>query len=156
MKNKLIPLLLIVFSVIVNEGFSQYKDTLKMPLIKTLGRRSFMLGEKELSEKKMHRLLLSCNDPEISKQVKRAKRLKHSEYIGFAAIPAAVFCAGTLWLHNSDAWLLKPDPNKFSLTEAASISGACTAVILTTTVFIKSNHDRRNATAIEMYNKKFN
>ncbi len=103
----------------------------------------------------MQNYLLEFRDPLIETNVRKAKRLRKWQPIGFGAIPCAVFTAGALYMDSQFPSYLKPDPEKFNLKEGAAISGALTACFITTTLVIKLNRVNRNAAAINRYNDQF-
>ncbi len=150
-----IRFLCVLFCLATKQAFPQLTDTTKREKIESISDSYFICGKQQMNEKQMQKYLLSCNDPEIKKQVKRAKVLKGWQHIGFAAIPCAVF-SGTMLYWNQMPPLFKPDPNQFSLTEAAGVSGALIVGFLSTSVFIKCRRSERNSRAIDLYNEKYN
>jgi hypothetical protein len=108
----------------------------------------YMYDNDRLSENQLHRLLLSANNPDIDRQVKKAKWSKGLQYVGFAAIPftvAAMLASLTIG---------EAGPHRSEDIASGAFLG-CAAISVGTSYYFKINRKRRNAEAVRLYKQKF-
>lgn len=115
-------------------------------------RTKYLYGDRKINEKQMHQLLLSLNNPQITKEVRRAKTAKGLQYIGFGAIPATFLGSICLGLENELRFSEDGDNGPIRLG-AVFFGGA--AAFLTTAICFKISHNRHNEKAVKLYNQQF-
>jgi hypothetical protein len=101
-----------------------------------------------LSENQLYRLLLAVNNPEVSNQVRLAKRSRGLQYIGFAAAPFVGLSMLSL-MAAGDVHGGKSEEN------ASKVFLGCAAACLGTSIYFKTDRKRRNAEAVRLYKQKF-
>jgi hypothetical protein len=121
------------------------------PMLEKRGGK-YLYDHERLSENQLYRLLLTVNDPEISYQVKMAKRDKGFQYIGFAAAPLGMLSIFSMMaaadvhpLGNSNT----PEKN------ASKLFIGCAAACVVSSIYFKINRKHRSAEAVRLYKQKF-
>jgi hypothetical protein len=111
-------------------------------------RGKYLYDNERLGENELHKLLLAVNDPDIDLQVRKAKRSRGLQYVGFAAIPFTVVAAlasltiGETGLQRSE-------------DIASGVFLGCAAISVGTSYYFKINRKKRNAEAVRLYKQKF-
>lgn len=122
-------------------GFKQ-----KPVLEKRQGR--YMYGNERLNEKELYKLLLSVNNPEIDRQVRKAKCSKGLQYVGFAAIPFTALAA------LASLTIGEAGPHR-SEDIASGVFLGCAAISVGTSYYFKINRKKKNAAAVKLYKQRF-
>jgi hypothetical protein len=124
-----------------------------------IGRSHYLYGNKRLNERDMQQLLLSVNDPQITKEVNRSKVDKGLKYIGFLAIPLAVgaiACAtqiNTYTGYNYSNGTTTSRNDEFIAPTVICAVGA--AATFSASVYFGIDRKVRNARAIRLYQQKY-
>jgi hypothetical protein len=116
----------------------------------------YMYGDKRLNEKGMQQLLLSLNDPQITKEVKRAKRDKRLKYIGFLAIPLAIGAVVSAEAYYGPTY--NNEPTTVRNEEFVAPAVICTIGALkafTASIYFGIDRKARNARAVRLYQEKY-
>lgn len=134
------------------------KDPGKYKLVK-VRTNVYMYGDKRLNEKKMQQLLLSLNDPQITKEVKRAKLDKGLKYIGFLAIPLIIgglVCATQIETYVGPTY--NNGPTTVRNEEFIAPTVICTvgaAATFSASIYFGIDRKARNARAVRLYQEKY-
>ena len=120
----------------------------KLPLVPR--GRKYLYGDNLISENQMHKMLLSLNNPEITKAVKSAKSAKAGQYMGFGAIPFAMI--GVLGIGLSS---VEDYPEESDLRKAGYVFLGSAAVFLGTSISFQVQRKNRNAKALRLYREKY-
>lgn len=124
-----------------------------------LGPTHYLYGDKRLNENGMQRLLLSVNDPQITKEIKRAKMDKGLKYIGFAAIPLLILGAAfASQISISPVGTNYPNNNTNNNDEYIAPTMICVvgaAASFSASIYFGIDRKGSNARAICLYQQKY-
>jgi hypothetical protein len=110
-------------------------------------------GPDVMTERDVHKLLLSTKDPEIMSCVKNAKTSKALRYLGFAAIPLIVSSIAVLSICSDVEQLSNSESNAY-LSASAGLA-ICSAGVYGTSIYFNINRKVKNRQAIKLYNDKY-
>jgi hypothetical protein len=137
-----------------NDEYIQNRQRDKLTMI---GGNHYIYGDQRLNEAGMQRMLLSLNDPKITREVKTAKVDKGLKYIGFAAIP--LFFVGVFALTQIDQGPTYSNGytythnNEFVAPALICFAGA--AVTFSASIYFGIDRKARNARAVHLYQQKY-
>jgi hypothetical protein len=119
----------------------------------------YIYGNQRLNEKKMQQLLLSVNDPLITKEVRRAKLDKNLKYVGFLAIPFALggafFGAFINTYVGASSTTGSPTVHNQDFVAPALICTAGAAATFSASIYFGIDRKARNAKAMRLYQQKY-
>lgn len=108
--------------------------------------RKYLYGDKIISENQMHKMMLSLNNPEITRTIKMAKTDKALQYIGFGAIPLCLI--GVIaWGISTDSY----EPERTTFRNAGIGFVTAGAIVLGTSIYFKIDRKSKNAKAVGLY-----
>ncbi len=133
----------------------------RKPILEMRG-KNFYYDEKRIGENQLYKRMLELNNPELNAAVKKAKKARGAQYIGFGAIPLVL--VGVVSLAISDLYEPYPPNNSNSNTynkEARSFRNAgfvflgAGAICLGTSIYFKQQRKASNAAIVRMYKQKY-
>jgi hypothetical protein len=132
------------------------KDPRKDKLI-MIGGNHYLYGSRRLNERGMQQLLLSVNNPQITKEVNRARLDKGFKYIGFLAIPLAVGALAAATRINTYT-NYSYGPTKTRNGEFIAPAVICTVgaiAAFSASIYFGIDRSVRNARAVRLFQQKY-
>jgi hypothetical protein len=122
-----------------------------------IGANYYLHGSKLLKERGMHQLLLSVNNPQITKEVKRAKLDKRLKYVGFVAIPLAVGAAACVQIasHTGPGYPKSTNTQREDFMAAAVVCTVGAAATFSASIYFGIDRKVRNARAVRLYQQQY-
>jgi hypothetical protein len=132
-----------------DEYVKETADYRKKLMLKRVGGK-YVYGDQIISERQMHEVLLSSNNPKLIKEIEGAKRASRLRYIGFAAIPLLVGTIGVLAAsQTSFGGSARQQENIASLLFAGA------ALTFGTSIYFNIRQKHHNKEAIELYRQQY-
>jgi hypothetical protein len=122
-----------------------------------IGGNHYLYGSRRMNEREMQQLLLSVNNPEITKEVNRAKLDKGLKYIGFLTIPlaiGAIASATRINTYTNHSY----GPTKTRNEEFIAPAVICTVgavAAFSASIYFGIDRKARNAKAVRLFQQKY-
>lgn len=114
----------------------------------------YLYGSRFINDNQLYRNLLTFDNPEITKEIKKAKRARVGQYTGFVGIPLmvlAVYGLGTGFLFED----LEPGKPNNGYTTFGTIMLGGAALALSTSICFKFKRKHHNNEAVKLYQQQY-